>query len=114
MSSACRSGEMPRSPTRTSTGSPGTRRIRTKVSRMMPRKVGTTSPTRVRTKRIMGYCAPKRRGGENTPSPPPGKTCVLLLDVDAFEQVGAEGGDPVAKHRLLHRDVCQRKARGHT
>src|SRR6478735_1795665 len=41
---------MPRSPDSASTGSPGIRRIREKTSSVMPRKVGTTRPTRLRTK----------------------------------------------------------------
>src|SRR5678815_60534 len=41
---------MPRSPDSASTGSPGMRRISEKTSSVMPRKVGTTRPTRLRTK----------------------------------------------------------------
>src|SRR4051794_20582724 len=41
---------MPRSPDNASTGSPGIRRISEKTSSVMPRKVGTTRPRRLRTK----------------------------------------------------------------
>src|SRR5881394_695818 len=41
---------MPRSPDSASTGSPGIRRISEKTSSVMPRKVGTTRPRRLRTK----------------------------------------------------------------
>src|SRR6185436_7147036 len=41
---------MPRSPDSASTGSPGIRRISEKTSSVMPRKVGTTRPSRLRTK----------------------------------------------------------------
>src|SRR3982751_2824014 len=41
---------MPRSPDSASTGSPGMRRISEKTSSVMPRKVGTTRPRRLRTK----------------------------------------------------------------
>src|SRR5664279_3195884 len=40
---------MPRSPESASTGSPGIRRISEKTSSVMPRKVGTTRPRRLRT-----------------------------------------------------------------
>src|SRR5204862_7493779 len=41
---------MPRSPESASSGSPGMRRISEKTSSVMPRKVGTTRPRRLRTK----------------------------------------------------------------
>jgi hypothetical protein len=41
---------MPRSPESASTGSPGMRRISEKTSSVMPRKVGTTRASRLRTK----------------------------------------------------------------
>src|SRR6185436_15027567 len=41
---------MPRSPDSASTGSPGMRRFSEKTSSVMPRKVGTTRPRRLRTK----------------------------------------------------------------
>src|SRR3954452_885881 len=41
---------MPRSPDNASTGSPGIRRISEKTGSVMPRKVGTTRPKRLRTK----------------------------------------------------------------
>ena len=53
MSWACRSGVMPRSPASTSTGSPGTRRIRMKATKVMPMKVGIRTPRRARMKRII-------------------------------------------------------------
>ena len=41
------SGETPRSPAISSTGSPGTSRISAKVSRVTPKKVGINSPRRL-------------------------------------------------------------------
>src|SRR6188768_3155827 len=41
---------MPRSPDSASTGSPGMRRISEKTSSVMPRKVGTTRASRLKTK----------------------------------------------------------------
>src|SRR5690348_14583424 len=100
---------MPRSPTRTSTGSPGTSRIRMNVRRMMPRKVGITNPRRVRTKRSMNQYRPKEEGRGKHPFPAPEDNLAeLLLDVDAFEDVGAQRVHLVADHRLLHWHVDQR------
>src|SRR6186713_1758353 len=80
---------MPRSPESASTGSPGTRRIRAKTSRVMPRKVGTTRARRLRMKAIM------RRG----PSP----SSSLAGDVHPVEVVVRGRVHPVADDFLANR-----------
>src|SRR5438046_257586 len=85
---------MPRSPTRTSTGSPGTRRIATNVTNISATNVGTVRAMRLRKYLSMSRIAPLVRSGPRA-----------LLHVDTVELVRAEGalletGDSLA-HRLV-------------
>ena len=58
---AWRSGVMPRSPTISRTGSPGTRRIRMKATKVTPRKVGIRTASRAPRKRNMSVAPPTCR-----------------------------------------------------
>src|SRR6185503_10471862 len=88
---------MPRSPRRTSIGSPGTRRIIMNVTNISATKVGTVSANRRKRKRIMafGYSEAGRFG---RPASGP-----LFGNVDAVELVASQGADLVARHLLAHR-----------
>src|SRR6187455_3199715 len=78
---------MPRSPDSASTGSPGIRRISEKTSSVMPRKVGTTRPSRLRTKASTPWTA----------------TDLLVGHVHLVEEVVRGRVHLVAGHFLPHR-----------
>src|SRR5215469_9039838 len=95
-----RAGSSPRSPARVSIGSPGTRRIKMNASSVMPRNVGTTRLTRVRTKRIMGGEADSLAA--KNPS----------LQIDSVERVTAEWAELEVHHFLAHRLELHRMSDG--
>src|SRR5215469_7755758 len=99
---------MPRSPIRTSTGSPGTRWIRIKARKTIPRKVGMTRLRRVNRNRSIDpaasetyYHAKVKAGGK----PPAFYQPISAGLVDALENMGYEGVDLVADHLLAHRHI---------
>ena len=63
-SRAWRAGSMPRSPTRSSIGSPGISRMKAKAASVTPMKVGTTMSRRVMMKRSM---SPERNSSAQVP-----------------------------------------------
>src|SRR5215471_6182228 len=95
-----RAGSSARSPARVSIGSPGTRRIKMKASSVMPRNVGTTRLTRVRTKRIMDDEAYPLAA--NTSS----------LQIDSVECVTAEWAELEVHHFLAYRLELHRMSDG--
>src|SRR6185295_562335 len=103
---------MPRSPTRTSTGSPGTRRIATKVTNISAMNVGIVSASRRSRYRSMGV---GRRRHRRAPAEKlqrarraRARTGKRLVHVHAVELVRAErallvAGDALAHHLVHHR-----------
>src|SRR5436190_2529301 len=83
---------MPRSPESASTGSPGMRRISEKTSSVMPRKVGTTRPRRLRTKASTPWTA----------------SGLLVRHVHLVEEVVRGGVHLVARHFLSDRIEAHR------
>src|SRR3954464_10634551 len=112
--SAWRSGEIPRSPAISSTGSPGTSRISAKVSRVTPMKVGMIRLNRVRKKRNMGQLLCCGKAGEfRCWAVAQHRFVKTLVDIHAVEDVPAERIDLVVLHffpdrliddRVSHRD----------
>src|ERR1700760_3529756 len=86
---------MPRSPESASTGSPGIRRISEKTSSVIPRKVGTTRASRLRTK-------------ENMLAPALARQRSLAGDVDLVEVMVRGRVHLVAGHFLSHRIEAHR------
>src|SRR4051812_30465350 len=115
-SSAWRSGEIPRSPAISSTGSPGTSRISAKVSRVTPMKVGMIRLNRVRKKRNMVSFFVAEKPGNQVLGRGPWPNTVSsksLVDVHTVEDVTAKRIDLVVLHffpdrliddRVSHRD----------
>src|SRR5258708_18363704 len=106
---ASRSGRMPRSPMRTSMGSPGTRWINMKLRRVIPKKVGITKLMRVRTNLSMLKGGRERRRARKTPArrlprcrPP------LLLQIDAVELMAPERAQAIVDHLVAHRHIDDR------
>src|SRR6516164_286837 len=95
-----RAGSSPRSPARVSIGSPGTRRIKMNASSVMPRNVGTTRLSRVKTKRIIdgegGFLASKTSS----------------LQIDSIERVATEWAELEVRHFLAHRLQLNRVSDG--
>src|ERR1700704_6428743 len=89
---------MPRSPAMVSIGSPGTRRMRKKASRVIPTKVGIAMPIRVSAKRTMS----DRGAGPTAPA------TGSLLDVDAVECVPRKRAQLEIDHFLAHRHQLHR------
>src|SRR5512147_2239697 len=118
---AWRTGSMPRSPTRTSTGSPGTRWISRNARKTTPKKVGMTRLTRVRRnrsirpqrvgfERVMARAngAEKKSAGGISRFRRPFPSDALLLDIHTFEDVGAQRMDLEADDLLAHRHIDDR------
>src|SRR5262245_37023889 len=98
---------MPRSPRRTSIGSPGTRRIIMNVTNISARKVGTVSASRRKRNRNMAF-GYEEAGRFCRPASIP-----LFGDIDAVEFVASQGADLVVGHLLAHRLVDGRVRDGH-
>src|SRR5688500_18467660 len=109
--SAWRSGEIPRSPAISSTGSPGTSRISAKVSRVTPTKVGMIRLNRVRKKRNMvSFCVAEKPESQVLDREPWPNTVSSksLVDVDTVEDVAAERIDLVVLHFFPERLIDDR------
>ena len=97
-SSASRSGEIPRSPRRTSMGSPGTSRIIVKVTNINAKKVGSVSAARFRKNRNI---QPPYKRAEQSPMELFRRILRLLFGyVHVLEFVGAERAYLVARNPL--------------
>src|SRR5512135_2118207 len=98
---------MPRSPTRTSTGSPGTNRIATKVTNISATKVGTVSARRRSRKRSIGQARVTWRPAQAGSSCRTGRS---LLQIHPVELVGAERALLEAGHVGAH-DLVDHRVR---
>ena len=81
ISSACRSGERPRSPAISMTGSPGNILTKPNATRVMPIKVGTITSSLLRTNRIIQHHQRSRRKGGADSETPRLRYCVAATIV---------------------------------
>ena len=111
--SACRSGDMPRSPTIIMIGSPGTSRIRMKATKVTPRKVGTRTARRAPRKRSMsGPRPPGRRTAAPDLGSGPARRRRHVASVDRSESAPHQPLPCAARAKLAAKAEARRSAPG--